>query len=227
MRPWRGRRQQRRLLHHIAGRPVDGDRHPVVVRAVRLRLDHELAGHGQVQSRVGVPGHDHVDRVVHLRRLVDDLARGLGALLERAGVREHDDRLDPAAPQLRHPAVDGVGDVREAVGAAVLGQQQRRRVLGGHADEAHAHTRALDGLVGGQERARRLSRSTVFAAMYGIVGALPVGVRGVRRAGRRVRCPPRISRSISAPPSSNSWLPTVPTSKRIMFVASMAGSSWK
>ena len=44
---------------------------------------------------------------------------------------------------------------------------------------------------------------------------------------RRVRCPPRSRRTSSSPPSSNSWLPSVPTSKSMRFIARTEGSSWK
>ncbi len=126
---------------------------------------------------MSVPGDDHVDRVVHLDRLVHDLPDRLGARLERSGMREHHDRLDPAAPQLRHPAVDGVGDVGEAVGTPVLGQQPPLRVLGSHADEAHPDARALHHLVGGQEQLAAVALDRVRGDVR-IARALPIRVGG-------------------------------------------------
>jgi hypothetical protein len=78
------------------------------------------------------------------------------------------------------------------------------------------------------------SRSTVFAAMYGKRAPANSGEEVFRSrplasgfsASGPPRRPPCKSRISSSPPSSNSWLPTVPTSKPISFAASIVGSSW-
>ena len=69
------------------------------------------------------PGDDHVDRGVHLARLVDDLAGRVVALLEGPRVGQHDDRLDALALQLGHVAVDRVGEV----GPAELARESESR----------------------------------------------------------------------------------------------------
>ena len=110
----------------VAGRAVDGQLDAVEGDAVGERLDDELAVDVEVEPRVGVPGDHDVDRVVHLARLVDHLARRVVALLERPRVGQHDDRLDALALELGHVAVDGVGQV----GPAELARERESRKKG-------------------------------------------------------------------------------------------------
>jgi hypothetical protein len=132
--------------------------------------------HAQVEQRVAVAGDHDVDRRAHLGRLVDDLAARLaavGGIAAGAGVGEHDDRLDAALAQLRHPAVDGVRDVGEAEPLGVARQQEVRCRGRGDADEADAHAGPLD------DRVRRQQRLAVaIDRVGGDVGKPGSGVAG-------------------------------------------------
>ena len=159
------------LRDDVAGGAVDGQVDAVEGDAVGERLDDELAVDRQVELRVGVPGDHDVDRVVHLARLVDDLALRVVALLERPRVGQHDDRLDALALELGHVAVDGVGEVVPAELAREAREQEDRRVGGRHADEADLDAGALDDLVGRQDQVAAVARDGVGGDV-GVVRAL-------------------------------------------------------
>ena len=88
-------------------------------------------------------------------------AAASGPLVEGPGVGQHHDRLDPLAAQLRHPAVDRVGQVEPAELARELGQQEGGRVDRRDADEADLHAVPLDDLVGRQDQLAAVARDRV------------------------------------------------------------------
>ena len=178
---------------------------------------------------VRVAGDDLVDLGRHLRRDLRDRLRDAVALVDRLGlvaalVQQHDDGLDALLLELRGLRVGGLHLVLEVDAGHAGGADQGGGRLQGHPDEADLG--AVDGLDprAGQQRlagvlaARRWRRAT--------------GSRRPRTAGRgsSSRRPGGSRRSACAGarsvPSSNSWLPTLLTSRPIALSDSTDGSSW-
>ena len=148
-------------------------------------------------------------------------------------MREHDDRPHPLLLEHRDPAVHGVGDVREAEARRVALEEEPRRRGRGHADEADPHARRARSpcRAGASARPRGRScwrRCTDTRRPHRWATRCSRDGRPRRASARPgpVRRPPRRMRTSSSPPSSNSWLPSVPTSKPSSLPASIVGSSW-
>ena len=180
---------------------------------------------------VGVAGDDGVDLGVEGLGDRDDRPGDAGALLSRcrrlepALVQQHDDRLHAlrlaarGRPRWRSPPRRGSRWPAMPAWATSVGVPSRVIPM----KPTLTPSTCLDPVR--RQRACRRCRLDDVRGEPLEVGA-GIGARPRARSSRPGWQPPFCIRSSSVTPSSNSWLPTLDTSRPIAFSDSTAGSSW-